>query len=210
MPIQPQISPARNAAGKGAGAGGAIALILAALFAVEGGYSNNPHDPGGETNHGVTKAVAVANGYTGPMRSLTKDRAAEIATKQYIDAPGFHPIVDIDPAVGGELVDTGFNVGPAREALWFQQSLNHLNNRGADYADLPEDGKIGPGTIAAFKLFRQRRGAAGCRVMVRMLDAKQAQHYMKLFGKNSGFETFAFGWFNTRIGNIDLARCGSK
>ena len=29
----------------------------------EGGYSNHATDPGGATNHGVTQAVARANGY---------------------------------------------------------------------------------------------------------------------------------------------------
>ena len=33
------------------------------LIGNEGGYVNNPKDPGGETNWGITKAVAVANWY---------------------------------------------------------------------------------------------------------------------------------------------------
>ena len=41
----------------------------------EGGYVNDPRDPGGETNHGVTKRVAVANGYTGSMKDLPLDTA---------------------------------------------------------------------------------------------------------------------------------------
>ena len=39
----------------------AIALILSAVFAVEGGYVDNPKDPGGATNHGVTERVARAS-----------------------------------------------------------------------------------------------------------------------------------------------------
>ena len=49
------------------GTAGAVALIVTALFAVEGGYVNDPRDPGGETNHGITKAVAVDAGYLGAM-----------------------------------------------------------------------------------------------------------------------------------------------
>ena len=41
-----------------ASAGAAIIAIVAGVFAVEGGYVNNPDDPGGETNHGVTVASA--------------------------------------------------------------------------------------------------------------------------------------------------------
>jgi lysozyme family protein len=203
-----QVSSTRSLAGKGTALGAAISLILSATFGLEGGYVNNRSDPGGATNHGVTQAVARANGYTGDMRKLTVPQASEIAKKQYIDKPGFGPIIERSPAVGQEMFDTGYNAGPERVARWFQESLNHLNNRGRDYPDIAEDGKLGPGTYAAFDALLRRRGDTGCRVMVKMLDAKQAQHYMRLFGKNSQFETFAFGWFNDRIGNVDLAQCG--
>lgn len=44
------------------------------LLGNEGGYVNNPADPGGETNWGVTVAVARASGYTGAMRDMTRAR----------------------------------------------------------------------------------------------------------------------------------------
>ncbi|WP_083579019.1 glycosyl hydrolase 108 family protein [Tardibacter chloracetimidivorans] len=43
---------------------------LNALLHREGGYVNNPNDTGGETNWGITRGVAVANGYSGPMKDL--------------------------------------------------------------------------------------------------------------------------------------------
>ena len=58
--------------GKVAGGASAIALIIAAVFAVEGGYVNNPKDPGGATNHGVTEAVARKHDYRGHMKDLPK------------------------------------------------------------------------------------------------------------------------------------------
>lgn len=42
------------------------------LMKHEGGYVNNPNDPGGETMWGVTKAVARQYGYTGSMRQLAQ------------------------------------------------------------------------------------------------------------------------------------------
>lgn len=110
----------------------ALALILTAVFAAEGGYVNDPRDPGGETNHGITKRVAVANGYTGPMRDLTKDRSRQIYVLQYIEAPGYLPIVDRDMASAEEIVDSGVNAGPGRASRWLQQSLNLLNDGGRD------------------------------------------------------------------------------
>ena len=48
------------------------------LIGNEGGYVNNPADPGGETNCGITRAVAVDNGYTGNMKSMPKETAKQI------------------------------------------------------------------------------------------------------------------------------------
>jgi lysozyme family protein len=192
-----------------AGFTGAVALVLGALFAVEGGHVNDKHDAGGETNHGITKQIAVESGHTAPMRDLTKDQAARIYVSQYIDKPGFRPLLERDAAVGEELVDTGVNAGPGREARWLQETLNHLNNGGADYPDIVEDGRVGSATVAAFDSLRRRRGnPLACQLVVKLLDAKQAAHYMRLGGRNGYGERYMVGWVRTRIGNIDLARCG--
>lgn len=190
------------------GASAAILLILGAVFAAEGGYVNDPRDPGGETNHGVTRRVAVENGYTGAMAALPKDRAAEIYISAYIDKPGFRPVIDLDPAVGEELVDSGVNLGPARPSRWFQQALNALNNRGADYPDITVDGRVGAGTLAAFKALRDRRGAdLACRLVLRLMDAQQAVEYMRLGGTNGGLEVYSTGWVRTRVRNVDEGKC---
>lgn len=191
----------------GGSIGAAIALILAALAANEGGYVNHPSDPGGETNHGVTKTVARAEGYRGPMVALDKLRAQEIYVRAYMERPGYMPIIERDVRVGLEIVDTGVNAGTNRASRWFQECLNHFNQRGRAYPDITEDADIGPATIRAFDALRRVRGneLAG-ELMVKCQDVKQGQHYIRLFGRNRKFEDFAAGWFRTRIGNVDLGK----
>ena len=128
----------------GAGLASAVLAILASVFALEKGYVNDPNDPGGETNHGVTVAVARQHGYQGPMISLPKEMAADIYYKDYIDKPGYLPLIQLSPALGEEVVDSGVNAGPGRSSLWFQKSLNALNRGGRDYPSIEEDGRLGP------------------------------------------------------------------
>ncbi|WP_278002867.1 glycosyl hydrolase 108 family protein, partial [Bacillus thuringiensis] len=85
---------------------------ITAVLANEGGYVNNPNDKGGETNYGITIAVARANGYAGPMRDLPASVARQIYVKQYVAAPGFDKIAPVSIPVAAELVDTGVNMGP--------------------------------------------------------------------------------------------------
>jgi lysozyme family protein len=56
------------------------------VLAHEGGYANHKSDPGGETMYGITIAVARANGYTGPMRSLPIATAKDIYRRKYWNA----------------------------------------------------------------------------------------------------------------------------
>lgn len=187
-----------------------FAALIAGIFTVEGGFVDDPNDPGGATNLGVTERVARDNGYRGDMRDLTKPEAGDIYANQYIVRPGYSPIVEADFYTAEEIIDTAVNAGPSRASRWFQESLNHLNRQGRDYADIVEDGLIGPGTMAAHRALQRKRGKKlACQLLVKLMDAKQAAHYMRLGGKNSKFETFIPGWTRTRIGNVDLDKCGT-
>ena len=55
------------------------------LLGNEGGYSNHPSDPGGETMWGVTKRVARAHGYKGRMKLLPLKKAKAIYRESYWD-----------------------------------------------------------------------------------------------------------------------------
>lgn len=189
--------------GIGAGIAGAAALIIAAVLNVEGGYVNDPKDPGGETNHGITKAVARDHGYTGDMKALTKSMAEDIYYQDYIVKPGFTKMVEIQPAVAHKLVDAGVNTGTVRPSRWFQQSLNDLSRNGVDYPQISVDGKVGSATISAYQSLEQRRGKIkACELTIKMLDGYQSTYYTSL-----NMPTFTVGWIDNRIGNVPLSWC---
>lgn len=185
------------------GGSAAALLIIAAVLSVEGGYVNNPSDPGGETNHGVTVAVARDNGYMGPMKDLSSDVATDIYYLQYIVKPGFLPMVELQPVVAEKLIDAGVNTGPARPSRWFQQALNALSNNGKSYPQTNVDGKVGPHTIQTYQALEKVRGRVkACELTLKLLDGYQIQHYLAVNNP-----TFTVGWIDHRIGNVPVARC---
>ena len=56
---------------------------LEVVLKLEGGYSDDPRDSGGKTQYGITEKVARSFGYSGEMRNLTKQTAAEIYKQGY-------------------------------------------------------------------------------------------------------------------------------
>jgi lysozyme family protein len=187
--------------------GALVIAVVGGVVALEGGYVNDPNDSGGATNHGVTEAVARANGYTGPMQSMPQGMAVEIYKRQYIERPGFDRVLMLSPAVGTKLVDAGVNAGPTRAARWLQQSLIDLSRGGRDFAPVTVDGAIGARTIAAYKSLEQRRGRVkACELTLKLLDGYQTAHYAAL-AKGSANSSFIVGWLDHRIGNVPASRC---
>lgn len=195
--------------GKKAGLAGAIMFIVAGVVAVEGGYVDDRNDPGGKTHHGVTEREARANGFKGDMRDLTRDQAVDIYARRYVEGPGFDRIVERSFALGEEMVDTGVNLGTRRPGCYIQTALNSLNRQQADYRDVKVDCQVGPATLAAYDALAKRRGERkACEMVLKLVEAQQAAHYLSLANGNSKFETFMIGWTDHRLGNVPLARCG--
>jgi lysozyme family protein len=167
---------------------------MAKTALTEGGYVNDPSDRGGETNHGVTVAVARAFGYRGAMRDLTKDMALEIYRARYWMQPGFDLIDGICPEVAAWLLDTGINMGQAAAGKMLQRALNGLNDQQSRYPDLTVDGLCGALTRHALTQFLAYRGAEGVVVLVRMLRAMQMGRYLEIAEGNASQERFLYGW----------------
>lgn len=171
-----------------------IESMIEATIGKEGGFVDHPADRGGATRWGITERVARANGYTGPMRELPREKAVAIYRQEYAIKPGFAAVGEVYPRLGEELFDTGVNMGPARPSLWLQEWLNALNQGGKIYPDIREDGQIGAGTIAALKAFRAHRGAEGEARLLAAMNADQGVRYKQIARANPSQEAFVYGW----------------
>jgi lysozyme family protein len=172
------------------------------LIKREGGYTNHPDDKGGETNFGITVAVARAFGYTGPMASMTQQVARDIYAQRYWHQPRFDDIDMVSASIAEELLDTGVNMGPATAGKFLQRALNVLNQGDKLYPNITVDGGVGNMTIAALKAFLAARGKDGETVLVRMLNAQQSVRYIELAEANVTQESFEYGWQLNRVGGL--------
>lgn len=81
----------------------------------EGGYVNNPNDPGGETKWGISKRAYPDL----DIKSLTPERAAEIYYQDYWTRAGCGAI---DFPLSTCVFDTAINCGPSRAVRWARDS----------------------------------------------------------------------------------------
>lgn len=177
-----------------------IKAIIDGVIAKEGGYVNDPRDRGGETNWGITVAVARANGWKLPMRDLPRSKAFDIYYSQYVVRPRFDRVALLHAGVAAECIDTGVNMGPSWGAIFLQRCLNALNNQGAHFADIAVDGQIGPATLRALDAYLKRRGAEGATVLIRAMNCLQGERYIDLSEKRQANEAFTYGWLRERVG----------
>ena len=150
------------------------------LIGNEGGYVNDPKDPGGETNLGITKTVAVANGYAGDMRTMPKETAKAIYRKMYWDKLQCDQLPFV---VAFQLFDAGVNHGNSQAVKFLQRALSVV-----------DDGVIGAKTIAATNALDDLQ-------IVMLFNAERIEFYAAL----KTFSTFGKGWVRRVASNLKLA-----
>lgn len=165
----------------------------------EGGYVNNQNDSGGETNYGITLAVARAHGYNGPMKDLPLSMAKQIYKEKYWDSLNLDEVSNISPSTALKLADIGVNMGVGRAAEFIQRLLNGLNRQGKDYPDISVDGDIGGRTMQSLRAYISKRGGPGETVLYRGLNVLQGDFYVSLAEKRPKDEDFLFGWLLNRV-----------
>lgn len=125
-----------------------VRQIARGIVAREGGFVDDPDDPGGATNHGVTLQTMRRLGLdldrdgtvdAGDVRRLTRDQAVEIFLRDYFERPGIARLPDmLQPPVFDMYVNAGANAVKILQRLLRQ--MGH---------DVAVDGVIGPQTAGA-------------------------------------------------------------
>lgn len=154
---------------------------LALILKHEGGYVDNPKDPGGATNLGCTKKVWeewVGHEVTKEdIKALKVSDIAPLYKAKYWDAVKG----DLLPAgVDYAVFDLAINSGPGRAAKTLQQVLN-----------ITADGQIGPATLSTLEAANPRD------VATRVCEARLAfLQGLPTYG------TFGKGWFR-RVAEVE-------
>lgn len=170
------------------------------VIGVEGTYSNNPADSGGETMWGITVAVARAAGYEGDMRRMPKEVARGIYRERYWRPMGCEDIAGFAPAIAEEIFEQAVNMGLNRAGTHLQRALNVLNRAGSDYPDVVVDGDVGGKTVRALYQFVWRRKDEGVKVFLKALNVLQGAFYLDLATRREKDEAFVYGWLRARVG----------
>lgn len=169
--------------------------IWLAVGPLEGGYSFNPADPGGETMWGITAALARAHGYMGPMRDLQRDTAKAIAHDEWYGPQRLDLIGAVSWPMSAELFDIMFNMGAHKAGTWLQRSLNALAG-----AHLNVDGAIGATTAGALADFAKSRGAGPASAAVlKCLAGFRAVDYIQQVEARAADHEFIYGWITQRV-----------
>lgn len=167
--------------------------LIDKIIDVEGGYVNDPNDSGGETNYGITEAVARAAGYAGAMIDLPRTLAYNIYADRYWNGINADKM---PPGLAHEVVDTAINMGVNRAGTFLQRSLNVLNRATGLYADLVVDGDVGPTTIRTLNAYLVARDE---HTLVKALNCLQGAFYIELAERREKDEAFVYGWLKNRV-----------
>ncbi len=149
--------------------------IIEVVLEHEGGYVNDPKDPGGETNFGIAKRSHPDV----DIKNLTKEGAKEIYKEVYWDG---NKVDSLSDDLKHIYFDMCVNQGRGRAVKILQQSAN------AKGAGLKVDGGMGPKTLAAME-----------NVELDRVRAYRVKYYADLVTRKPDLEKFYFGWFRRAL-----------
>jgi lysozyme family protein len=160
-----------------------FAPALAFILPHEGGFADNPADPGGRTNYGITQATLDAwngnhDGYPADVADLDVNQAGDIYQASYW--PGLESVTN--QAVASKLLDLRVNFGVGGGTKIAQRAVNTLVEPATAV-----DGGWGPDTLASIN-------AADPAKLLQALADGQAAAYQADAASHPAKATFLAGW----------------
>jgi len=135
----------------------------------EGGYTNHPKDPGGETNMGIARKFYPDE----DIKNMTKERATFLYYRDYWTPMNLEGIKDENLVL--QVFDFGVNAGIRISIKLLQRIVG-----------VGDDGVIGPITLWAVNNY-------GDTLYSRFIKRRKV-FYMNLAAKKPDLETFLKGW----------------
>lgn len=146
---------------------------FAKLIGNEGGYVNNPADPGGQTKYGISK-----RSYPGEdIQNLTLERAKYLYQRDFWGPAGCDALPD---ALKFEMFDAAVNMGLRPAVKLLQLACGAFS-----------DGVLGPNTLQAVQ------SMSADKVLVR-LQAQRLRYYAGMVT----WPSFGKGWVNRVANNM--------
>lgn len=150
------------------------ATVLGWIGLSEGGYVNNPKDPGGPTDRGITQKTFDAHNRSKglpvrPVRGISKELADEIIVENYMTPIRFD---DLPAGLDYSVADFAVNSGVKRAAIELQRIVG-----------VKADGVIGDLTLEAIETFRTLE-------LIQEYNRRRLAYVRGL----STFKTFGKGW----------------
>lgn len=179
------------------------------LKVLEGGYSNDATDAGGETLRGISRnrhpnwvgwhVIDAMKGGDFPANTLA-DPALDQMVIAFYRAEFWASVGadDMPPALALEVFDCGVNCGQATAVKFVQRVLNVMNNGATLYPDVNADGRWGRGTQSAMNGYLQTRGDLS--LLIVAFNCLRGAYYVECAEKREANEKYEFGWFKNRIG----------
>lgn len=175
-----------------------FAKVIPHVLKSEGGFVNNPKDPGGATNKGITlntfRRYIKPKGTVQDLKNLTVAQAETVYKRRYWDSVMAN---DLPPGVDYAVFDFSVNSGPSRAAKYLQRVVG-----------CPQDGRIGPRTLDACNAMKPED-------LVNQLCDKRLAYMKRIKHGKTGarlWDTFGKGWgrrvAHVRKNGLELAAAG--
>ena len=148
------------------------------ILKVEGGYVNDPDDPGGETKFGISKRSYPKE----DIKNMTPERALAIYKRDFWDAPGYGGINSEELAY--KVFEMGVNVGSERASILLQEAINDLS-----LFNLTEDGVIGPKSLKAINSMNEE-------LLLERFKERCKGYYTSLVSVSPKKRKYLKGWLN--------------